>query len=211
MRFDIEQLIETFQTHEFLAPSPGPVLARSRVLARGYRRRRLGLNAAGGLVVAGGLVAGGVAVLPQDGGHSTASSVSSLSGMTPASPSPTPPQSAHRADIRAEALTLFDDDGYGYNNARALAQLWRGTHGIVQIKTRAGTKLLKGGRLPVRPIGRPKSQAARSRDIFDAAGYSYNDAEILATLWHETSIQHVKAEAGQLILDRRALPLAASN
>jgi hypothetical protein len=42
------------------------------------------------------------------------------------------------------------------------------------------------------------------------AGYDYNDAQQLASAWHETDIDHVKAQAGQQLLDGDKLPVPPS-
>jgi hypothetical protein len=51
---------------------------------------------------------------------------------------------------------------------------------------------------------------AQDLNAFFAAGYGYTDAESLATLWNETNITRVKAEAGQKLLDGETLPVKPS-
>jgi hypothetical protein len=52
---------------------------------------------------------------------------------------------------------------------------------------------------------------AQERTAFFDAGYDYADAQKLATLWHETDITRVKAEAGQKLLDGETLPVQPSS
>jgi hypothetical protein len=51
---------------------------------------------------------------------------------------------------------------------------------------------------------------AQDLSAFFDAGYMYGDAQKLATLWHETNITRVKAEAGQKLLDGETLPVQPS-
>ena len=45
-------------------------------------------------------------------------------------------------------------------------------------------------------------------DAYFAAGYNYNAAVTLGTIWHETDILQIKTEAGQKLLDGQTLPVA---
>jgi hypothetical protein len=58
--------------------------------------------------------------------------------------------------------------------------------------------------------GNPAYTQAQEFSAFFDAGYSYGDAQKLATLWHETDITRVKAEAGQKLLDGATLPVQPS-
>ncbi|HTW21874.1 MAG TPA: hypothetical protein VME70_16900, partial [Mycobacteriales bacterium] len=72
----------------------------------------------------------------------------------------------------------------------------------------AGKKLLAGDSLPIPPSGTPVSETQKDEDFFIAAGYDYSDAQQLATMWHETDITQVKAEAGKKLLDGETLPIS---
>ena len=90
-----------------------------------------------------------------------------------------------------------------------LAALWHETDPY-QAKADAGLKLLQGEPLPVLPSGTPETPQEKAQGAFFADGYDYNDAVTLGTLWHETDIGQIKAEAGQKLLDGQALPIQPS-
>ncbi|MDQ1496517.1 MAG: hypothetical protein QOG69_3000, partial [Actinomycetota bacterium] len=108
-----------------------------------------------------------------------------------------------------EELNEFFADGYDYDNAVALASLWNKTD-VYQVKADAGLKLLQGATLPVAPNGTPMTPVERAQNAFFTAGYDYNDAVTLGTMWHETDISQVKAEAGQKLLAGQTLPILPS-
>ena len=54
----------------------------------------------------------------------------------------------------------------------------------------------------------PLSSQDKALAEYFAAGYNYNDALTLGTLWHETDIVQIKADAGQKLLDGQTLPIA---
>lgn len=105
------------------------------------------------------------------------------------------------------ALAEYFADGYDYNDAVTLGQMWNETD-INQVKTDAGQKLLDGDTLPIPPSGTPESPENKAVAAFFAAGYDYNDAVTLGQMWNETNTYKVKAEAGQKLLDGGTLPIA---
>jgi hypothetical protein len=105
-----------------------------------------------------------------------------------------------------EELQAFFAAGYDYNDGVALANLWHDSN-VFQVKADAGQKLLDGQSLPIAPSGTPETQAQQAQDAFFNAGYTYDDAVSLAKTWNETDISHVKAEAGQKLLDGQKLPI----
>jgi hypothetical protein len=58
--------------------------------------------------------------------------------------------------------------------------------------------------------GNAEHTQAQELNAFFDAGYIYGDAVKLATLWNETNITRVKAEAGQKLLDGETLPVQPS-
>jgi hypothetical protein len=130
----------------------------------------------------------------------------------PVLPSGTP------ATPQEKALTAYFDAGYDYNDAVTLGTLWHETD-LAQVKTEAGQKLLDGQSLPVAshsPVAPSSAPAASNTDstgsaaldAYFAAGYDYNAAVTLGTMWHETDILQIKTEAGQKLLDGQTLPIA---
>jgi hypothetical protein len=209
----IDELTETFEAHEFLAPDAATVLERANAIARAYCRRRRAARATGASVLGAGLVAGAVtfprwewhpgsndevtAVQPASGGGTPSAS---------ATPSASPTASAY---TEQQELNEYFADGYDYDNAVALASLWKQTD-IAQVKAAAGLKLLEGATLPVTPNGTPMTAAERAQNAFFTAGYDYDDAVTLGTMWHETDIGQVKADAGQKLITGQALPIRPS-
>lgn len=118
-------------------------------------------------------------------------------------PSDTNPVSvAQERDFQA-----FFAAGYDYDDAVALGKIWNESD-IGQVKAEAGQKLIAGDTLPVAPSAQAESPEDKAMDAFFNAGYDYDDAVTLAGMWHETNIAHVKAEAGQKLLDGQTLPIA---
>jgi hypothetical protein len=219
MNENIDELSETFQAHEYLAPDAATVLERANAIARTYCRRRRAARATGASVLGAGLVAG-AATFPRwewhPGSSDEVTAVQPASGggtpngnPTPsASPKPSAPPTP-KAYTQQQELNEFFADGYDYDNAVALASLWNKTD-VYQVKADAGLKLLEGATLPVPPNGTPMSATERAQNTFFAAGYDYNDAVTLGTMWHETDISQVKAEAGQKLLAGQTLPILPS-
>jgi len=222
----IDQLTETFAAHEYLAPNAADVLEKANAIARTYCRRRTAARATGVSVLGAGLVVGVVAV-PRlrwhaDSGGSIALGQPAL-GPGPAvadapsaTPSPNPrvtgsptATSTPRTYTQQEELAEYFADGYNYDNAVTLARLWHESD-FAQAKADAGLKLLEGIALPVLPSATPETPQEKAQGAFFADGYDYNDAVTLGTLWHETDIGQIKAEAGQKLLDGQTLPIEPS-
>ncbi len=202
-----DQLREAFETHEDLAPDPEVVYARVQELARSYRWRRRGAQAAGGAVLGAGLIAGVInlpVLLPgtpqANGGVVTAGA--------PASPSASPSMS--EAELQKDWDAYFNA-GYGYDDALRLAQIWHMKADIGTVKAEAGKRLLAGETLPITPTAPtpdPVGSAETSQvEAFFAAGYTYDDAVILANLWHTVDPYHAKIEGGKRLLAGQTLPI----
>jgi hypothetical protein len=205
MNNDGDQLSVTFAAHEHLAPDAADVLARANQIARTYHRRRWAVRATGGAVISAGLVAGGIA-LPGAIGHASGGQTRTASLTLGADPttSASPP-----SFTAAEGSSEFFGAGYTYQDAVALGNLWNETN-LNQVKASAGIKLLDGDTLPVAPSGTAESASDQAQDLFLTAGYDYQDAVTLAAMWNETDIIHVKAQAGQKLMDGQTLPIKPS-
>lgn len=144
--------------------------------------------------------------VPSPVSSSVTGPVSSLS----AQPSPVPSFDGSPAApyTQQQEIEAFIADGYDYDNATALSTLWNEPD-IAQVKADAGLKLLTGETLPVTPNGTPETAAQKDMDAYFNAGYDYNDATMLASLWHETDITQVKTDAGAKLMAGQTLPIAA--
>lgn len=210
-----DQLREAFQTHESLAPDPAAVYARVQELARTYRRRRRGAQAAGGAVLGAGLIAGAInlpALLSGPPQHA----VSVMApGATTVSPSPSPTSSPSKEDVERWQAAYFKA-GYDYDNAVELARLWhREKDNIGAVKAEAGRRLMAGETLPVKPGGTPATDAPDSEEAqrvgaFFDAGYDYADAVTLAKLWKLDETYAAKVEGGRRLLAGETLPIRAT-
>jgi hypothetical protein len=216
-----DQLRDAFETHEDLAPDPAAVYARVQDLARGYRRRRRGAQAAGGALLGAGLIAGAVnlpallAGAPQ--GNPTV--VTAGGPATTASPQPGVSQSVtpslpSLSSMSAAQLQPYWDAyfnaGYGNDEAVALAHIWHMNDNSTG-KAEAGRRLLAGETLPVQP--NPQSPhnviplESVQVDEFHAAGYTYDDAVKLAALWNLPDPYHAKIEGGKRLMAGQTLPI----
>lgn len=120
---------------------------------------------------------------------------------------------AEDADVNA-----FFAAGYTYEDAVGLAQLWK-ISDPYQAKVDAGAKLLAGVALPVAPSSQPtpptvaagssSSDSASTADLnaYFAAGYTYEDALGLASLWKIPDAYQVKVDAGAKLLAGETLPI----
>jgi hypothetical protein len=199
------QLREAFQTHEHLAPDPGAVYAGVQELARKYRQRRRGAQAAGGAVLGAGLIAAAIqlpGLLPGRANDTFA----------PAAASATPSASPSEQELRKRWDAYFAA-GYGYHEALELAKIWNSKDGVGAVKAEAGRRLLAGETLPIQPGPRdPASGGAGSPeeaqlDAFFAAGYTYDDAVKLAELWKMSDPYRAKVEGGKKLLAGETLPI----
>lgn len=209
MTFDLDQLTETFTAHEAFAPDADEVLARSREIARNLKRRQWAVRATGSAMLGSAVVIGGVGVprLLDHPGHDAVVSPASGGGATSSEASPAP---SHTTD---QEFTAFFDAGYTYDDAVALARIWHepsGPGAIDNVKAEAGGKLLAGESLPVEPSGTPATAEEKAMEAFWHAGYDYQDAQRLATMWHETDLSKVKAEAGRKLENGQPLPIQPS-
>jgi hypothetical protein len=204
MNEDTGQLNESFTAHEHLAPDATDVLTRANEIARSYQRRRWAVRASGTAVLSAGVVAGGVAI-PSLVGRDTNQTV------TPLSESAGPAAGTDPASYTtAQEMDTFLTDGYTYQDAQHLAQLWNDDRAVNKIKAAAGLKLLEGKDLPIPPSGTPASPEDKGVSAFFAAGYSFDDAVTLAGMWHETDVYQVKAEAGRMLSAGEQLPIQPS-
>jgi hypothetical protein len=206
-----DQLREAFETHENLAPDPAAVYARVQELARTYRRRRRGAQAAGGAVLSAGLIAG-VINLP---GLLPGRPNDSVTMVAPAAAptSSTPPSDA---ELQKDWDAYFAA-GYGYADALQLAQIWNSTDDVGTVKAEAGRRLLAGETLPIQPGPEddPSSAAVDPQEkseltAYFAAGYDYNNAVQLAKLWKIADPYQAKVEAGKKLLASETLPVRPS-
>jgi hypothetical protein len=201
-----DQLREAFEAHEHLAPDAATVYARAQELARTYRRRRVGAQAAGGAVLGAGLVAGGLSlpnVLP--GGPQTKVIVRSpASGATQTTP---PTQAELEKDWNA-----YFAAGYDLEASIKLAKIWGMSSepsDLGAVKAEAGRRLLAGETLPVKPnpveVVDAKEAAAVAK-FFDA-GYDYADAVKLSKLWKTANAYEAKVLGGEKLLHGKKLPI----
>jgi hypothetical protein len=200
-----EQLREAFETHETLAPDPAAVYARVQELSRIYKRRRRGAQAAGTAVLGAGLIAGAIQ-LP-----SVLAGIAAPAGV-PGAPVPSVATSYSQADLDKDWAAYFAA-GYGYDDAVRLAALWHTDKSIGLVKAEAGRRLLAGETLPISPHPDPSvpatpdpAAAAALRAFFDA-GYVWDDAVQLATLWKLSDPSEAKVVAGKKLEDGQKLPI----
>jgi hypothetical protein len=74
---------------------------------------------------------------------------------------------------------------------------------------RVDTTTSPAAAVPSVPTSLGKAEFEQDLAAFDRAGYGYDDAVLLAALWHtKAGIAYVKAEAGNLLLAGRTLPIA---
>jgi hypothetical protein len=212
-----DQLRNAFETHENLAPDPGEVYARVQDLAKGYKWRRRGVQAAGGAVLGAGLIAGGIAlhgVLPGSGSDVTVVAPAAA----PSADIPTPTPSATPKPTAAELKLWKQWDayfgaGYSYDEAVKLKKIWKMKGDIGTVKAAAGQKLLDGKKLPVKPgtavehNGFPSAKEEAQVDAFFAAGYNYDDAAALAKLWKQADPYKAKVLGGKKLLAGETLPI----
>jgi hypothetical protein len=200
-----ERLREAFETHETPAPDPAAVYARVQELARIYRRRRRGAQAAGTAVLGAGLIAGTIqlpSVLAGIAGPASA----------PGAPVPSVAASYSQADLEKDWAAYFAA-GYGYDDALRLAVLWRSDRSVGLVKAEAGRRLLAGETLPIQPHPAPSvpavpdpADAAALRAFFDA-GYVADDAVQLARLWNLPDPSEAKIVAGKKLEAGQQLPI----
>jgi hypothetical protein len=203
-----EQLREAFETHETPAPDPAAVYARVQELSRTYKRRRRGAQVAGTAALGAGLIAGAIQ-LPSmlagpSGGAGFAAPASSIPSVAPSYP---------EADLE-EGWAAYFAAGYGYGDAVRIAALWRTDKNIGLVKAEAGRRLLAGETLPISPSPDPSVPAAPDPDpaaaalrAFFGAGYVWDDAVQLASLWQLSDPSEAKVAAGRKLEAGEQLPI----
>lgn len=204
-----DQLRQTFEAHEHLAPDAIAVYARVQELSKTYQRRRRGAQAAGGAVLGVGLIAGGMN-LPGSGGARPAVVVAAPAAAPAATTTP-PPSPASPAEVEKQLAAYFTAN-YGPDDARELARIWNlQSEDLLSVKAEAGRRLLADEVLPVEPSGGVPEPADPTRtkriDAFFAAGYDYADAETLSKLWKTDDTFDAKALAGKKLLAGETLPI----
>ena len=213
-----DQLREAFETHENQAPDPAAVYARVQELSTKYKRRRRGLQVAGGTALAAIAVAG-VVTLPNllPGNARNTSSVSFPAGAVPTSAAPSTIASMTPTQFN-EYLNAYFDAGYGYDDAVKLRDLWHVKADVAKVKAEAGRRLLSGETLPFKgtpnPVDPPANpddpaiKAAQAQlDAFFGAGYSWDEAVLLAKKWHLSDPSDAKIMAGKKLLAHESLPV----
>jgi uncharacterized protein YciW len=112
---------------------------------------------------------------------------------------------------RNAAMLAYADNGYGYDDAVALARLWQTpvTNGdYADVKTTAGRKLLDGLQLPIGPDGAPVVSNDQALTAYADAGYSYDDAVLLSRLWAQGITPYdAKVQAGEKLLQHVQPPI----
>jgi hypothetical protein len=206
-----DQLREAFESHENHTPDPGAVYARVQELSRKYKRRRRGAQVASGAVLGAGLIAAGIN-LP---GFLPGNASNNANGIGAAAPNPAPSVAASYSNVdQQKDWAAYFNAGYGYNDAVQLAAIWHTNANIGNVKAEAGRRLLAGETLPVKPTGNvtpsePASQVKEDSAALDAffnAGYTWDDAVKLATLWHLSDPSDAKVMGGKKIEAHEALP-----
>ena len=118
---------------------------------------------------------------------------------------------AAAADAAADTVRImaFWDAGYTFEDLGVLTDLWQMEP--IEAKAIAGQMILDGEALPIEPgstpLADPEAYQEGQRYIaFWDAGYTFEDATVLAELW-ALDVNETKATAGQMILDGQALPI----
>jgi hypothetical protein len=205
----IDELIETLHAHEDLAPDATTVLDATKSRVKTARRVRLAARATGVSVLGAGIVAGGLDAPALFRASHGAASLRTVNAGDEPTPSPSPSYTDQQAE------QAYFSGGYDYTNAQQLARIWNEpVADIGSIKIKAGTKLLQGETLPVKPDLAPappvSAQEQKDVDAFFKAGYDYNDAAALAKAWNLADAYHAKIKGGQKLIDGDQLPIPPS-
>ena len=208
-----DQIRHALASHEYLAPDGAAVYARAQELARTYRRRRVGAQAAGGAVLGASLVAGGMGLPSLLSGGSRATVIvqgpAAGGGATSTPPVTTPPSPSPEFDRDLEA---YFDAGYELGDSKKLAKLWNlssAPENLLNVKAEAGRRLLAGEKLPVKanPVAGATAEETRATRAFFDAGYDYGDATKLSKLWKTANAFEAKVLAGEKLLAGETLPI----
>jgi hypothetical protein len=201
-----DQLREAFATQDDQVPDPAAVYHRVQELSQKYRRRRRGVQAAGGAVLGAGLIAGAIQLPGMLPGANTQNTVITAPA---AAPSATPGSTAGQQT----ELDAFFDAGYTYDDALRLAGLWQmPASNISAVKAEAGRRLLAGQTLPFAPTPVPTTSAEDEKALekFFGTGYTVDDAQRLATLWKLPTAYEAKVAGGKKLLAGETLPFRPS-
>ena len=210
-------LREAFEKHENQTPDPAAVYARVLELSTKYKRRRRGLQVAGGSMLAAVAVAG-VVTLPNllPGNARNTSTVSFPAGAVPSSAAPSTIPSMSPDDLQRYWDAYFGA-GYDYDDAVKLAGLWHVDAEIGNVKAEAGRRLLAGETLPFPATPDPEESpttsdpAAAAKEAqfkaFTFAGYTWTEAVKLAKIWHLSDPSEAKYLAGKKLLAHQSLPV----
>jgi hypothetical protein len=211
-----EQLREAFETSERQTPDPAAVYARVLELSTKYKRRRRGLQVAGGSVAAAGLIAAAVQLPSVLSGGNGSAAGTGAGVVVAAAPKPSPTPSMSKADEQ-RGWDAYFAAGYGYDDAVKLAELWKSPDDPSLIKAEAGLKLLAGQKLPFAPLPQPTdtydpgtAQSLKEgaiEDAFFTSGYDGTDAIKLAKIWKLDSQEAAKIMGGTKLLNGEKLPL----
>lgn len=110
-------------------------------------------------------------------------------------------------------LKAYFRAGYNYNDAALMSRLWSNSTTPYSAKLRAGSMLVSGDTVPVRPnqnVWRVSDDTAR--EAFYSNGYGYRDAVTLARAWKRPrDVAGAKTKAGRLVLAGRPLPGVAAS
>ena len=116
------------------------------------------------------------------------------------------PGQADGVDPKVEAqLNAFSAAGYSYEDAEALAKLWK-TANAYSAKIEGGKRLLDNKKLPIEPSNPEQGKEEARVNAYFNAGYTYDDAIRLAKLWKKADPYAAKVEAGKRILAGDAMP-----
>lgn len=132
-----------------------------------------------------------------------------LAGQTlPIPPHPNPGVPPKPDSAASAALTAFFHAGYVWEDAVQLAALWKMSDPS-EAKVAAGEKLEAGQKLPIapKPANVAAAKTAAAVEKFFAAGYTYEDAVELATLWKLPDAYAAKVAAGEKLLAGQTLPI----
>jgi hypothetical protein len=221
-------LRDLFAQEEKDAPDSAGVYAEVERLAKGYRQRRRGWQAAGGAVLGAGLIAGALQ-LPQFLGHDD-SGTSGGTGLVQAAGSPGPSASVTLPKGKSfeppDEWQIFFNAGYNSNDAEQLRKLWKLPE-VGDAKVKAGKLIADGKDLPLTKHApaqeypmpdrlRPDEKAALAK--YRAAGYDEGDVARLARVWkfdmkatspdyRQAKIVGVEIAAGRELIAGRKLPI----
>jgi len=132
-----------------------------------------------------------------------------LRGLTlPFAATPDDPASEEPAGRVQARYQAFSDAGYVWDDAEKLARLWN-LSDPSDAKAEGGRRLLAGQKLPIRPQPANVAEALETKRVekFFSAGYTIEDAEKLAGLWHQKDAYAAKIEGGRRLLAGQSLPI----